>query len=313
MKLRSLRFLSLLLPAVLTAGCGLSSSTQPPYPSGVFTLRHDGDTRSYLLRFPPDLPVNGGPLPLVIVLHGGGGNAENAENMTGFTPIARAERFIVVYPEGSARFGQLLTWNAGHCCGFAMQSRVDDVGFLNALIDELSGRYPVDSRRIYITGMSNGAMMAHRAGMELSRKVAAIAPVVGGIFGDEIPPDLPVSALIINGMLDRSVPYEGGPPGGFFSGAWDGTPVLPSILQPAFWADANGCASEPTLTDHPNYLHLRNSCPAPVGVEFYGVKGVGHAWPGGRLGSLLGDPPGQAFDASRVIWEFFAAHPKKER
>lgn len=99
--------------------------------------------------------------------------------ITGFTDKARAEGFIVVYPEGTSRRGQLFTWKAGHCCGYAMEQRVNDVAFIGALIDALLARYPIDPKRVYVTGMSNGAMMAHRLGIELSEKVAAIAPAVG--------------------------------------------------------------------------------------------------------------------------------------
>ena len=135
--------------------------------------------------------------------------------MTGFTRKVEPERILVVYPEGSGRFKtRPLTWNVGHCCGHALEKRVDDVGFISALIDKLSAQYPVDPARIYVTGMSDGAMMSHRIGNELSPRIAAIAPVVGALFGDEAPPTRAVSALMINGLLDKSVPPQGGPTGG---------------------------------------------------------------------------------------------------
>src|SRR5690606_38463985 len=172
-------------------------------------------TRRYVVRVPARVARSNALAPLVIVLHGGGGNASNAETMTGFTRKAEREGFIVVYPEGTAR-GRvpLLTWNAGHCCGYAMEQRVDDVGFITALIDKLQSTHRIDPDRIYVTGMSNGGMMSHRLGIELSHRIAAIGPVVGAVFGDEGRPRAPVSAIMINGMLDESVPYDGGPPGG---------------------------------------------------------------------------------------------------
>jgi len=128
-----------------------------------------GVERVYVVRTPRDLAGRGAPAPLVLVLHGGGGNASIAEGMTGFSELAEKTGFIVVYPEGSGRFrGRLLTWNAGHCCGHAMEQRVDDVAFISALLDRLGADYPVDPRRIYVTGMSNGGMMAHRLGIALS-------------------------------------------------------------------------------------------------------------------------------------------------
>jgi polyhydroxybutyrate depolymerase len=250
-------------------------------------------------------------MPLVIVMHGGGGNAHNAEAMTGFTAKANAAGFIVAYPNGSGRRPDaLLTWNAGHCCGYAMERRVDDVGFIDALIDEMVSRYPVDARRVYVTGMSNGAMMAHRLGIELSDKIAAVAPVVGTVFGDESRPGSPVSAIVINGMLDRAVPFDGGPPGGRVTGAWDGTPTKPAAEQGRFWATANGCGPSPNVVDHGGYLLTRYDCPSSLGVVVYAVKDNGHAWPGGQSGSRAGDTPSTALDATQVIWEFFASHPK---
>lgn len=184
------------------------------------SLQHDGDARSYVVRVAPGLTQTRRRVPLVLILHGGGGNAEITERMTGFTTKAEKEGFIVVYPEGSSRFkDKLLTWNAGHCCGYALNNKVDDVGFISALIDKLVRDYPVDPKRIYATGISNGGMMSHRLGIELPHKLAAIASVVGALFGDEKMPAQPVSALMINGMLDQSVPYQGGPPGGRFPGA----------------------------------------------------------------------------------------------
>lgn len=172
-------------------------------PTGRQTLMYQGIERSYVVRLPgPGLAADR-RLPLVLVLHGGAGDAATIEAATGFTDKARLEKFIVVYPEGSGRFGhKLLTWNAGHCCGHAMENKVDDTGFIRALIDRLTAEYPVDPRRIYATGISNGGMMTHRLGIELPDRIAAIAPVAAAVFGDERKPANPVSALMINGRLD---------------------------------------------------------------------------------------------------------------
>ncbi|HYW55855.1 MAG TPA: PHB depolymerase family esterase [Polaromonas sp.] len=274
------------------------------------TLSYNGMERSYVVRA-PQVAAPGKLLPLVFVLHGGAGDAANAEAMTGFTGKAAREGFIVVYPEGSSRFrGRLLTWNAGHCCGYAMQKQVDDVGFINALLDRMLKDYPVDARRIYATGMSNGAMMSHRLGRELAHRFAAIAPVVGAVFGDEPLPAAPVAALIINGMLDKSVPYQGGAPGGRFSESWDGASVRPAQDQASYWARANGCSPAPDVQDRPALVWTRYRCPAGKSVEAYLVKDNGHAWPGGQAGSGRGDPPSTALEATDVIWAFFKANSK---
>lgn len=275
------------------------------------TLLHESGPRSYVLRASPGLLNAKRKVPLVLVLHGGGGNAEITERMTGFTAKAEKEGFIVVYPEGSSRFkDRLLTWNAGHCCGYALNNKVDDVGFISALIDKLVRDYPVDPRRIYATGISNGGMMSHRLGIELAHKMAAIAPVVGALFGDEKAPAQPVSALMINGMLDKSVPYQGGPPGGRFPGSWDGTLVKAAIAQSEFWAEANRCAADPVLEELGSVVRRQYRCPGGKAVEAILLKDTGHTWPGGQRGFRGADDPGSSLNATGVIWDFFKGHTR---
>lgn len=275
------------------------------------SLVHDGLTRHYVVRLPPRTATTERKLPLVLVLHGGGGDAANAEQMTGFTAKARREGFMVAYPEGTSRFGdKLLSWNAVHCCAYAMKNRVDDVGFLRVLIEKLIREHPVDPRRIYATGMSNGAMMSHRLGIELSDRVAAIAPVVGALFGDEPPPRQPVPALMINGLLDEHVPWRGGEPGGRSARSWDGTTVKPSLHQAEFWSRGNGCSAPLARRETSKWIEWRDSCPSTHDVVLYLIKDNGHAWPGGKKGTRRGDEPSAAMDATDVIWEFFATHAK---
>lgn len=289
------------------AACGDEAATRQ-------TLTFGGITRSYIVRTPAQSAPNSPRVPLVLVLHGGGGNAANAERMTGFTAKAREEGFIVVYPEGTGRLNnKLLTWNAGHCCGHAMKEQVDDVGFFNALLDTLVRTYPVDTDRIYATGMSNGGMMTHRLGIELSQRLAAIAPVVATVFGDEKRPAQPVPAIMINGLLDRNVPNAGGAPGGRGANAWDGSPTRPMLEQGAFWAAANGCAGNPVKEDDSHRTLWRYGCPAGLDVELLLVKDNGHAWPGGRAGSRRGDEPSSSLDATDVIWTFFKNHARQSQ
>lgn len=187
-----------LVAAGLSLGCGSTGFATGRDAATVEqrqALVHNGITRTYVVRTPSAMPSRNVRIPLVLVLHGGGGNAFNAERMTGFTKQAKTRGFIVAYPEGTGRFnGKLLTWNAGHCCGYAMKNRTKDVDFIGTLIDKLIAEYPIDPRRVYVTGMSNGGMMAHRLGIELAHKLAAIAPVVATVFGDEVRPRHPVSA-----------------------------------------------------------------------------------------------------------------------
>ncbi len=275
------------------------------------TLIHGGRTRSYVVRAPRGATRASAPMAVVIVLHGGGGNAANAEQMAGFTRLVERERIIVVYPNGTGRRrDRLLTWNATHCCGPAMEGKVDDVGFIDALLDALRASYAVDDRRIYVTGMSNGAMMTHRIGRELSHRIAAIAPVVGAVFGDEVPATSPVAAVIFNGLKDESVPAQGGRGNGIGQRAWDGVPPRPNLDQGTYWSGVNGCAAAPRMTEEDRVIHWTWTCPAGRAVELYQLRDNGHAWPGGRAGSRRGDKPSTSVDATEVMWAFFKAHPK---
>lgn len=304
-----LRFTRRALAAALLIAVALPSAHAQ---SAARTLSHGGLTRSYVVRAPRGISRTDAPMPVVVVLHGGGGNAANAEKMTGFTALVERERIIVVYPEGTAKRARvkLLTWNAIHCCGHAMEARVDDVGFIAAMLDAVAAAYPVDPDRIFATGMSNGAMMTHRLGRELPSRFAAIAPVVGTVFADAPLSRGPVSALMINGLLDESVPPQGGPTGGRSAREWDGTPTTPNLFQGTYWAGANGCGSTPRLSEQGAVTTWRYECPAGRAVEVLQVKDNGHAWPGGERGSRLGDRPSTALDATETMWRFFKAHPR---
>lgn len=277
------------------------------------TLRVGNDLRTYIVRAPKS--TRGSRFPLIIAMHGGGGNAQNAEMMMRFTDLVEREQFIVVYPDGAGRESRrralpsMYTWNAGHCCGFALENHSDDVGFVNALIDHLSAQYAIDADRIYVTGMSNGAMMSHRVGRELSRRIAAIAPVVGAVFGDEALPQFPVSAIIINGLLDTSVPPEGGPPGGIGRSAWDANP-LPNLAQGTYWARAAGCRDTPTRSERGEIITTRWSCPRGIDVELHQLRDGSHEWPGGPRGRRGVENTSRSMDATEVIWAFFKTHPK---
>src|SRR5690606_23610523 len=111
--------------------------------------------------------------------------------------IAHQPNFLVAYPNGTGLLAR--TWNAGACCGYAARHSVDDIGFTRALIQYVQKTHTIDTRRIFATGMSNGAMFAHRLACDLSEEIAAIAPVAGGLnLGGDFPsctPTRPVSVI----------------------------------------------------------------------------------------------------------------------
>lgn len=298
--------------AIVLGGCLCFAAHAQPAPEphsaeqDLHRLAFEGQQRQYLLRLPPGKPADPNGWPLVVVFHGGGGNALNAERMTGFTDLGRQQGFAVLYPQGTPAAGQRLgTWNAEHCCGTAMRQRVNDTGFVAAVLDDVQRRHAIDSKRTYATGLSNGGMMVHRVAAAHPGRWAAIAPVMASLFGDEPLPASPVPTFIVNGELDVSVPVDGGAPGGRFRRSWSGQPLLPVSSQSRFWAQANGCQVGPDKQFTPTHVHWQYSCPKGRDVERVLVTGVGHAWPGGQRGAPGADDPGTAYQATRDIWRFF--------
>jgi polyhydroxybutyrate depolymerase len=307
-----------LFPALLTFTLGVLSldaveRRSRPADPGERRLAHAGRERSYLVH---DFG-GAAPAPVVIVLHGGGGHAANAAAMTGFDRVAKREGLIAVYPNGTGARSteRLLTWNAGHCCAASMDAAVDDVGFIGAIVDVLVANGRADASRVFVTGMSNGGMMAHRIGRELSTKIAGIAPVVGAVFGDEPPPRAPVAAFVVVGADDAIVPPAGGPLtvrlllGRRQAADRD---VAPAIAQAEYWARHNGCGSAPARTEAP--AHRRTEwagCRRGAPVVFVSVRDNGHAWPGGEPGRAGAAPPTRAYDASEAMWAFFKTLPRR--
>lgn len=296
-KRRPLLFAALAVLAVLATGAAAADIEH--------NLLFQGQLRSYRLHL-PDAGTPGVALPLVMALHGGGGNARNIERTSGLSDIADREGFAVVYPNGSGRLRHaLLTWNAGNCCGRALDEQADDVGFLNAVLDDVIRRQPIDSRRIYVTGMSNGGMMAYRFGCEAAGRLAAIAPVAGAM-NVACAPAVPLSVIAFHGAADQHVLYEGGSPGkNRDSHSRVDTAVKDTM---AFWRTFNGCAAHAVETEAEVTTDIWSNCRAGTAVELNTLEGFGHAWPGGRQGSPRGDDPTSSIEASEVMWQFFSRH-----
>ncbi|MEO3786413.1 PHB depolymerase family esterase [Actinocorallia sp. B10E7] len=224
--------------------------------------------REYRLRVPPRLRESPRPLPLVLAVHGGASNAEKFEALSGFDEVADEKGFLVAYPEGFA-----FSWNAGPCCGPAKLARVDDVGFLEKLIDRLVQAGVADPERVYVSGFSNGGGMAYRMACEGPGRVRAIG-VVSAALVIGCDPDRPVSVMIVHGKADRSVPYRGGGQRDFN----DKRPFTPVSHAVGFWRKAAGAGS----------LRGDGSCRTGRGeavVRFCPHPG-GHVWPGGTAARL---------------------------
>ena len=303
-------------------GLGLYAGTRPAAaPHGsvtVGTIRTtDGLVRSYRL-FVPDSRLD--RAPLLVALHSGLGSAEQFEANSGFDGLAASHGFVVVYPEGTGFLpdgrGGARTWNAGDCCGPAAARDVDDVGFVLAVVRAVSAAQPVDPDRVYLTGHSNGGMLAVRIACEAPGPFAAVAVQSATLTVDECSPARPISLLQIHGTADGNVPFEGGLGNG---------PAQVSYAPPrtaaATISAADGCARRTTTTVDPVnpdlVLERWRRCSAGSDVRFLAVTGAGHAWmghaPSSAAAQLLVGPAYERLDASRAVWSFVSAHSRAQR
>ncbi len=266
----------------------------------VNSIQIDGTERTYRVHLPGGIAPAAGA-PVLIVLHGGGGNGKQVDHAKGISDLADQEGFIAVYPNGSGRTSKLLTWNAYNCCAYAHAQDIDDVAFISALIDRVIADYDVDPTRIYITGHSNGAMMTFRLACELSDKIAAAAPYAGALNTDSCSPDSPVPMLIMNGADDTSVLVSGGTGSGI-----DDTRVdQPTSFAVDTWVAADGCTSAPIETDDGQTLiKTWTACSNGSVVEQVLIRDWGHNWPTIESGA--------PFDATRVIWDFVSQFSKTQ-
>jgi polyhydroxybutyrate depolymerase len=289
----------------------LSPTAQGPAGKGVkrdLTIEVDGHRRQYRLYVPPATARRRAKVPLVIVLHGGGGSGPEAEELTGMDPVADANGFLVAYPTGTRGFFGGSSWNGGDCCGPAMRRNVRDVLFASRLIDALVAGQRVDPRRVYVTGISNGAILAYRLACALPGKIAAIAPVAGALMERPCSPTRPVSVIAFHGTADRIVPWSGGANGG--SGQRAPFPPVRATIET--WLRLDRCRGTATVTYRRGDAVCRRygTCADASDVVLCSIAGGGHTWPGGAILSPrhfgVTSPD---ISASKVMWSFFRRHP----
>jgi len=273
--------------------------------------RHLGARRTYRLEVPPAVLAQSQPVPLVVVLHGAFSSGRGIARDTGYAELAEAEGFVAVFPDGIGLAGLLRHWNAGHCCGKAARTGIDDVGFVLEVIDDVSRRLEIDQQRIYLIGSSNGGMLAHRIAAEQPERIAAAAVWGASIGGRPRPaaepyqiPEarIPVPMTILHGRMDEAVPYNG---------RAEAPAGVSALASARFWAAVNGCDREPvTGSLARGAISTEVWCPdGPAPVELLTIEGWGHDWPGGRLTARL-DPghPLHGIDAGALIWQHLRVH-----
>jgi polyhydroxybutyrate depolymerase len=331
--LLALALVATALVAPLTLPGGLASAATHPVlapmnGSYVFTLTFDGLHRDYRVHVPPAAQY-GQPLPMVLNLHGATQNGQLEELTSDMDANADQHGYLVVYPDGT-RISKVLTpdpvaknaqygWNAGECCGLPVTKKVNDVGFLEKVIADVAARTPVNLRRVYMTGISNGGMMAYAMAAEASDHVAAISSVSGQVELPTIHPTRAVPTMEFHSVNDPVARFDGTP---------NQNPLLVlSVMQGIKqWANADGCATTPhdgteivgaagsisageTATPI-TYTHCRSGSE----VALWRFTGSGHVWPGSPLNMgpkknwiLAGVGRGIIIvNANEVMWQFFS-------
>lgn len=269
-------------------------------------------------------------VPLIVAIHGGGGNkrAQRKLSCPGgefgasgcLTSIAYRDGFAVAFPNGTGArlFRNLRTWNAGggksgfQCVsGRACRDGVDDVSYIEAMLDDISAAFQVDTSAVYFTGMSNGAAMAHRLACELAERTAAIAAVGGANqFATLASCTASTAVMQIHGDADPCWDYLGGERSCADRSPGAKAGVLDTVSD---WAGRNGCREMPGIEKIPDSaadgttttVHRYRDCTKPV--VLLRIANGGHTWPGGyqyfrerRIGKMSRD-----FNASEVIVRFF--------
>ncbi|TGK87714.1 poly(3-hydroxybutyrate) depolymerase [Leptospira noumeaensis] len=276
-----------------------------------FTFSHGGFPRYYKVHVPKSYVTNK-QAPLLFVLHGGGGDMEIQANEDYYHQISKSEEngYIVLFPNGYSKFksGKIATWNAGNCCADARDQKIDDVGFIKEILEHATKQLYIDKTKVYVTGMSNGAMMSYRLACEMTDKFAAITTVAGTDNTITCNPTKPISILHIHAKDDDKVLFYGGAGNSFK----DRNLVTDFVSVPntiSKWVKFNQCNTTPKrVLEEPGVTcDEYGECKDGVKVKLCVTESGGHSWPGGKKPSLFfgSATPSTAIKANDAMWEFF--------
>ena len=241
---------------------------------------------------PSNLDTNSS-IAVLFALHGYGSSAMTHFNYTNYEPIANANNFIVVYPQGTTSGGLNTHWNNG---GWTSKSTAKDIEFIDTVIDLLREKISIDETRIYSSGMSNGGYMSYHLACNLDNTFAAVVSVTGSMTNDtydNCAPSHPISAMQIHGLQDLTVPYLGS--------GWSKS--IDDVID--YWVNYNSCDNNPeTLIKYSNdndliSIDTYNGCLNNVNVKLILHPEMGHTWPFTESYSI---------DASQEIWDFVSKY-----
>jgi polyhydroxybutyrate depolymerase len=247
-----------------------------------------------------------GPRPVLLALHGYGDTGMGFAAGLGLPDFARRAGFVLVVPDGTPDPDGARFWNAGAACCNFFSDPVDDVAYLRGLLREVMAAHPVDPRRVYVLGFSNGGFMAHRLACEAADDIAAIVSISGTTDATPAPcrPARPVSVLQVHGDADGSVEYDGGRDIlGRRAGAY-----LGAVATVDLWARRNGCrgprAGAPERLDLDRFVpgpetdvQRTAACPPGIDVTLFTIRGASHL-------------PAFAPAFVETAWQWLMAHPQ---
>lgn len=270
-------------------------------PAQTFSFMFDGQNRSYIIHLPTGY-TGTQKLPLVLNLHGYTSNAQQQQSYSKMNQTANTNNFIVVYPDGINN-----AWNAGApVIGQPYNGGgVNDVGFINALLDTLIANYAIDSTRMFSCGMSNGGYMSYRLACELDHRIAAVASVTGVMFDSTAfycNPARKVPTMQVHGTADPIVNYN--------------NPLASLSVEETvdFWVNRHHCSIPADSNDFPDVntndnstarSYLYGPCDGNSEVYFIKITGGGHTWPSGLIDIPAYGNTNRDFDCSQEIWDFF--------
>ncbi|MEO1049178.1 MAG: PHB depolymerase family esterase [Bacteroidota bacterium] len=311
------RMLIMVLLTVCAFGCSEDQEQAivpqefPEFVDG--TLQFQSNERKYTLHI-PDSYDGTEDFPLVVFLHGGGGNAASAQGFTNFNQVSDDNDFLVVYPQAFfASAPNSFVWADGRGLG-PDKLGIDDVGFIDELVSNLKGEYSIDASKVYLCGFSNGSFLTQLIAFERNDQFAAIG-TLGGTMSVSLfesgNPGRAIPMIYVFGTDDPLVPYDGG----FVSGNPDLEAVVGVEQAVDFWVGNNQVQSTPTTRDIPNVNTTDNSTVTIFEYEegdcdskvvFYKVNGGGHTWPGVAVPNqqTLGQTNLDVL-ASQELWDFF--------
>lgn len=300
----------ILLAGLLLASCGMVEAQPNLKRDWEGTLQVDGRARRYFVHVPPmhDGKIR---LPLVLVLHGNGGEAKFTDRFTCFSETADHYGFIAVYPDGWGH-----SWADGRRTTPADKAGINDRHFLDALLERLDSEVGYDPHRVYIAGFSNGGLMSMRYSWERSERIAAAA-AVGATMPEWMQwapkPKRGVSVLFMHGTEDKVILRKGG-----VVRSPNGGRVLSLVAAVDRWIWANeshGAYSRHLVPDTARdgtTVTLDRITGGRDGSDIllYTIVGGGHTWPGGEIVKAKAKSGRTCMDllASEEIWLFFRNH-----